>query len=608
MGQYSKELLNFTEKSIFDIERPKYVGLGLDMVFDSPISPMIVFNMTTTQSEEDINYIRNNLFSIWPHYKDVIPFISNYKSFDIQGTMQNLMDTTTGFVDYSEISLYFIIDTAETPDSEAFYAKVNEIKTIREEIAHFTNPRCVLFLMFAANKPNSKELRSSLTELYEGDHFGLDLVVLVCNQLRSGAFVTNDRERTGELVSVILLSNGGSSSELKVIGLDGFKVVTIKAFHQEKPYLDISQVIINRIFLKIQEMIRNQNYRFDISSFLEKIGVNSVSHYFDLFEKRVTDSVIDESTLYLFPVNGPDKSIDINLLSYDDFNKITFNTLEAYLKKLIGSSEFFDIVVQERMVQEYREYLYKNFTLWELNSLQGHVDQLESEYLAGVRSNIEAGNRKVERVDFKYKSGVSTEPKFYSIFFEEIKKLCDNAQSMSESINELINEIGALRPVRDETICRYYQYITDEYIREHPSVLSDLLRVDILQQSDIKTAFINKIKELIAGIIASKSDVFSLPYVEELQLRLSHTSNEPFENVIKREVIDRDDNMNVFFKPEIGSARDLVTIFGKPPILLINSSKDLKRIADSVDYTVINTKSNSFIEKIDLYKIEKGNI
>ncbi len=608
MGQYSKELLTYTEKSIFDIERPKNVGLGLDMVFDSPISPMLVFNMTTTQSEADINYIRNNLFSIWPHYKDVIPFISNYKSFNIQETMQNLMDSTTGFVDYSEIRLYFIIDTSETPDSAAFYAKINEIKAIKDEMAHFSNPRCILFLMFAANKPNSKEIRSSLTALYDGDHFGLDLVVLVSNQLRSGAFVTNDRERTGELVSVILLSNGGSSSELKVLGLDGFKVVTVNALHQEKAYSDISQVIINRIFLKIQELIRNQNYKFDIPGFLEKIGINSVSHYFELFERRVTDSVIDESTLYLFPVNGPDKSIDINLLSYDDFNQVTFCTLEAYLKKLIGSSEFFDAVVQERMVQEYREYLYKNFTLWELNSLQGHVEQLESEYLAGVRSNVDAGSRIVERVDFKYKSGVSTEPRFYSIFFDELKKLCDNAQNMSESINELINEIGALRPVRDETICKYYQYLTDEYIRDHPSVLSDLLRVDILQLADIKTAFINKIKELIAGIIATKSDVFSLPYVEELQVRLSHTSNEPFENVIKREVIDRDDNMSVFFKPEIGSARDLKTIFGKPPILLINSSNDLKKIADSVDYTVINTKSNSFIEKIDLFRIEKENI
>ena len=606
MDQYSKELLSYTEKSIFDVERPKDVGLGLDKVFDSPISPMIVFNMTSTQSVEDIDYIQNNLFSIWPHYKDVIPFVSDYSSFNVQDNMQNLMSTATGFDDYNEIRLYFMVDTSEMPNREAFFDKLNEIKKIRNEISHYSNPKCILFLLFAANLESSKEIRSSLSDLYEGDHFGLDLVVLVSNQLRSGAFVSSDRERIGELVSFILLTNGGSSSELNVIGVDGFKVVTIKAFHQEKPYKDISQVIINRIFYKIQELIRDQHHTFEITEFLEKIGVNQVSHCFEIFEKYNKDSVIDEAELYFFPVNGPDKNIDINLLSYDDFNQMTFFTLEAYLKRLIGSSQYFDDIVKERMIQEYREYLYKKFTLWELNTLQGHIEQLEREYLAGVNGTVDAGKRIVEKVNFRYKSGVSTAPEFYSGFFDEIRKLCDNAKNMSESINELINEIGALRPVRDETIRKYYQFITDEYFREHTSVLSDLLRVDILQQADIKTAFINKIKELIDGIIATKSDVFSLPYVEELQIRLSHTSNEPFVNVIRREVIEREDNMKVYFRPEIGSARDIQTIFGKPPVLLIN--KELKDIAASVDYTVANTMSNSFIEKIDLYKIEKGNI
>ena len=608
MGQYSKELLSYTEKSIFECERPKNVGLGLDMVFDSPTSPMVVFNMTTTQSAEDIDYIKNSLFSIWPHYKDVIPFISDYKNYDIQETMRNLMDSTTGFEDYGELRLYFIVDTSEMPDCAAFYDKINEIKKIREDMSHFSSPRCVLFLMFAANKPNSNEIRASLKDLYEDDHFGLNLVVLVSNQLRSGALVSNDRERIGELISVILLSNGGSSSELKVIGMNDFKVVTINASHQEKPRPDISQVIIKRIFFKIQELIRDQNQNFDISNSLEKIGVNPVSHYFDLFEKQAKDSVIDESTLYLFPVDGPDKNLDINLLSYDDFNQMTFFTLEAYLKKLIGSSKFFDEVVKERMVREYCEYLYRNFTLWELNSLQGHIDQLESEYLSGVRTNVDAGNRIVERVDFKYKSGISTNPEFYSIFFDELKKLCDSAQNMRESINELINEIGALRPVKDETIRKFYELLTDEYFKDHPSVLSDLLRVDILQQSDIKNAFIKKIEALISNIVASRSDIYCLPYVKELQVRLSHTSTVPFVAVIKQDIVDRDDNMKMYFKPEIGAARDIITIFGKPPILLINTSQDLKTIADSVDYTVINTMSDSFIEKIDLFKIEKGNI
>ena len=610
MGQYSKELLSYTENKIIDCERPKNVGMGLGMVFDSPTSPMIVFNMTTTQTVKDINFLQNNLFSIWPHYKDVIPFISDYKNYDIQEIMRILMDSTTGFENYSELLLYFIVDTSEMEDSEAFYGKINEIKNIREDLSHFSTPRCVLFLLFEANKPNSNEIRESFKNLYNDDHLGLDIVVIVSNQLRSGALVSNDRERIGELISVILLSNGGSSSELKVIGMNDFKVVTINASHQEKPRPDISQVIIKRIFFKIQELIRDQNQNFDISNSLEKIGVNPVSHYFDLFEKQAKDSVIDESTLYLFPVDGPDKNLDINLLSYDDFNQMTFFTLEAYLKKLIGSSKFFDEVVKERMVREYCEYLYRNFTLWELNSLQGHIDQLESEYLSGVRTNVDAGNRIVERVGFKYKSGISTNPEFYSIFFDELKKLCDSAQNMRESINELINEIGALRPVKDETntLIPFYQFITDEYLREHPSVLSDLLRVDILQQSDIKNAFIKKIESLIANVIASKSDIFSLPYVKELQVRLSHFSNVPFVTFIKQGIVDRDDNMKMYFKPEIGAARDVITIFGKPPILLINTSQDLKTIADSVDYTVINTMSDTFIEKIDLFRIEKGNI
>ena len=606
MGLFSKDLISFTERSIFDIERPKNVGLGLDTVFDSPISPMIVFNLTTTQSAEDIDYIKNSLFSIWPHYRDVIPFISDYENFNIQEAMRNMMDSSTGFADYSEIRLYFIVDTAEMSDFAAFHEKLEQIRQIKEEISHYTSPRCILYLMFSANKANSNDIRNSLGELYENDHFGLDAVIIVSNQLRSGAFVSNDRERMGELISFILLSNGGSSPDLKILGFDDFKILTIKAFHQEKPYSDISQVIINRIFLRIQELIRNQNQRFDISEYLEKIGVNPVTHYFYLFEKDAKDSVVDKADLYFFPVDGPDKNIDIDLLSYEDFNKMTFYTLEAYLGNLIGSSRFFETVVQDRMIQDYRDSLYKRFTLWELNSLQGHVDQLKDKYLDGVRGNVVAGNSIVERIDFRYKTGISVEPRFYSAFFEELKKLCDNAQKMSESINELINEIGMMRPVRDDTICKFYQYITDEYLREHNDVLSDLLRVDILQQTDIKSAFINKVKNLIASIIASKSDVFSLPYVEELQIRLSHTSNEPFVNVIKREVIDRDDNMKVYFKPEIGSARDLKTIFGKPPVLLIN--KDLEAIASSVDYTVVNTMSNSFIEKIDLYRIEKGNI
>ncbi len=601
MASNREELIRYTEHKILEVERPKDIGLGLDTQFDSPKCPMLVVNMSSTLSEDRIYQIESDLFSIWPRYREVIPFVSDYKQADYKAVVEKLMDYNNNFAKYTYVILYFVVDTSEFKSKDEFYAKLHEIEQIKAQVAGYASPKCLLFLLYSANAPVSEELRAVLKDLYAEEHFGLDMVVVVSNQLSIGAYVSDDRERIRELTTIILLSNAVGAGGANPITLNEFKVVTLRLHHQEKPYSDISKVIITRIFLRIQELIATKNPIFVESEFLKMIGVNSVTHFFDLFEKSVGNQIIEEAELDYFPMKDPDANYDLNLLSYDDFNSMCFGTLEAYLQRKIRNSEFYDPVKKERLEQEYRDFLYQNFTLWDLKAMMGKVGHLRRMYEEGINTD-NTSNGVLEAFEFKYKTGISTDPEFYSVFFDAIQKLCDDAEVYSNSLNKLIGEIASMQPVQDKELREYYQRITDDYINTNPKVIEDLLRVDILQQADFEGAFIKKIEELIDRIITSNSQIFSLPFVLAL-VKLWGTA--PVNEIAN--AIARSDNMRLYFRPQVGTTGDLDTIFGNP-VLLINQDGPLKNIIDTKQFNVLNTMSDSFIEKIDVLEIKEGNI
>lgn len=606
MTSHRERLITFTEHKIMEAERPADVGLNLGIQFDRPKCPMLVLNMSSTLSDDHIYQLKNDLFSIWPRYSEIIPFISELNGIDYRSTVEGLMDYNNNFAKYNFVLLYFIVDTSDFSNAEDFTRKLEEIKRVKEQIANFATPKCVLFLLFSANGPASDEIRSEMRGLYHGEHSGLDLVVIVSNLLSVGAYVKEYRERIRELTPIILLTNGGGSGGANPLQLNEFRVVTIKAKHWEKPYSDIAKVIITQIFLSIQNRLRlvTTNSRFDETDVMRKIGVDSISHRFELFEKEVKDSsIIEEEELDFFPISDPYTSIDPSLMSYEDFDAMTFGTLEAFLQERIRSSEFYDPQKREQLAREYRDYLYTNLYLWDLNAMMGRVPLLKARYEEGI-NNASSEKGILEVFKAKYKTNISIDKGFYSLFFDEIEKACKEANGYGSFLNSLINSIVAIQFVTDEKMCSHYRQLTETYISNNPNEIEDLLKVDVLQESDYENAFIEKIEELISNIISENSQLFSLPFV----LSLIHIWGVTSINDLADEITNSE-NTKLYFRPIIGTTGDLSSIFGNNSVLLINKNGELASAINTDQFHyVMDTMSDSFIDKMDLLEIKEGNI
>ena len=142
MASNREELIRYTEHKILEVERPKDIGLGLDTQFDSPKCPMLVVNMSSTLSEDRIYQIKSDLFSIWPRYREVIPFISDYKQADYKAVVEKLMDYNNNFAKYTYVILYFVVDTSEFKSKDEFYAKLREIEQIKAQVAGYATLKC----------------------------------------------------------------------------------------------------------------------------------------------------------------------------------------------------------------------------------------------------------------------------------------------------------------------------------------------------------------------------------------------------------------------------------------------------------------------------------
>lgn len=607
MTSYIDELIKYTEHIIRDKERPRTVALGNDSAYDRPQWPMVVINMSYSLDEDQIYQLKSDLFSIWPRYKEVIPFINGHAENNYFAIVNRLLDVNNRFCSYDQLLLYLYVDTSEFNGKEDFVERLSEINEIRLQLSQFrVSLKCVLFLMFSANDSSSDEIRSVLKDLYVEDHFNLDLVVVLGNQLNNFAIITDDRDRIRELTTIILLSNGGGDQRINPITFDGFRLVTIQSNRLEKAYSDISMIIITKIFNEIQNRVL-QETEFDASIFLKKVGVDENSHYFTIFDKSVQEShvldLLSEEILF-FPTEEPIDTPNVDSLTYDRYNEMTMGTLKAYLDEHIRSSEFFDPIKQEHISIEYLEYLYQNLSLCDLKAMSGNVDLLISFYIKDVCLAKTFGKSITDIFASRYKAGISENPEFYSLFFKTIDKLCKDAERYSRTILDLIPDIAAMGSVDNDNLRDYYQQIVDSYIRNNPQEFDRVLRIEVLQQPDYASAFIKEVERLINNIVTAYSDIFKLPYVEELRHRLN---DESAKGIIQKEITLNKQNLREFYCSVLDSEDAPRPVFTKP-VLLINQNGSLKDIQGLKEYSVINTMSDSFVEKIMLLGLNDSNI
>ncbi len=497
--------------------------------------------------------IASNLFEIWPQYQRELSFIgvsslhdnirycsmqfeentvktSDLTSEGVAGVVTSLFGLKNHFQDRSKLFAYYVYDTTSATSVDEYF-KWMSILTDTKKALGVDSLDMLDMLIFLLNENFGRrnvanQIRNELSGYYDNYEKNKCNSIFLLSNKRSDHAILEDWNICYRIAtSVMLLSNNEDAN----VSSKFFSkhILTASYSREEKPSEKIGQVIATELVDRVQENFSTVgSLSFDSEATLDKVGLSNDGTFaiLDEYVSSVLEKFLPSADqLEYFPRHTMDSSYYVSQLSAKEFNELTMNSWNAYLRQIVNSAKekiFVDSGIRDSWRKSYKEYLHSKLTTSEVVYLYNYVEELQGKVEQKVMPSQESEVLSAARKTLSYL--LSSDPEILNIFYDEIKVQSEKANSFLNEWNALVLSRQNLFSVRDENINSFYSRKVQDFF-DHMG--HDFNR-DIRETRDVQS-LVSIIESTLDKIIDG-DPVFSAPFEDELESRLNekqHTAD-----------------------------------------------------------------------------------
>lgn len=547
---------------------------------------------------------------------------------DLRSRVTTMMSNGAIFSDMSHINVYFILDTTMLTDEtfEEGYLIIEKLKEVLR-VPVLSNLMVVLNDSLDLNDKSSA-IRNKLYEVYKSDECGdsdrhlYDAVYILSNRLKNGQYINLDPNSPEYLeynlfANIILLTNTNDGEHQKRVSeLYGSRVPAFLTAYRNisKPCKDICKIVLKRTMEIVRDSIDAQNdSNISVEEIVSKtIGVSNTVFPFgdEFYRDYIVPKFPDNSAIKYLPYRG-------NCIGkkYDDINSETKNCLDLFVK-----NNYYDVI--DKIIEDNNGVLLKKakeLIASKINSTYSKILQSTTVDIKTVVSNVfsnyknysDNGNGEIISV-INYRTKRKAMEKFEDIISDAFCDVVENITCSRVNFATLFKEIELMNTVSEEGLRQnlktYYEDKVNMYFMDHnrKTEISQKILTECKSTEDV----ICHIFELLRNILNSDK-VFSVPFVEELIMRVESVSGQvDIGTLVSQELIKGLNDRVSMYSFNVFRERSYEAYFINTSAEnneLYNSLK-LRENNQTIPITYFNTLSNEMIESIWIYRATEDNL
>ena len=535
-------LIHRFEQRVHQFERHQ---LG-ELIGKEPHYPMVVL-LLGEEAIAGFPYVASHLYQLWPSYSNELLFLgitkgangaayseltleedevrSNRISSDgIGDKVSALFGLRSHFQDRSRLIIYQIVDTTRFGSEEDFLSWVSVSQEVKRSfVDQSLDTLEQLIVMLNENIGERQRVAARIKNLLPELTGSMGLSTLLLSNRRSDHTILEDWESCYRVIAnTIALTNNSDGQAAG--GLFNKGVFTAAYACEEKPILKIGHVVVKKIIDRLsRESFGAVNMPMSDKQMAEKLGLNSerTLTLLDAYaEKYLLKMLPTPEQLELFPRNEFVEYDDLSLLTEKDFNALTMNSWDSFLRMIIRRTQETvarDNATKAEWKREYEEIITNSFSISELIWLRDHEDEVRKLLTSARQPSSDAQVMNAAKTRIKYM--LSSSPEIMDIFVGTIRELGDAAVEFLNKWNKLVKSGLSVHAIRDANLTQFYNRRVQDFFDHNEARISESFR-----RINSMPALEEYLTEMIDDIIESDA-VFSAPFEDELEERLQEEAS-----------------------------------------------------------------------------------
>lgn len=612
-----KKMLDITEKETLSgyvkqqlEKKEQHIGNAIAAV--KPISPFLIFSygMVSKRILEDI---QNRILGLWPHLQSRVCIycvetknnmieIRNYGSEelknlikeDIDDKIDELKAAKNGFVDFTKVKVYHIVNTTEIGTDEKYDRIQSEISYVNKMISDKEQMQFYLLDERTRNQQNAKYFRNRMGRVEIDLQEERNTLVFLSNVMNNNTIIPEVEDNRGNLIAIFIALDNA----LKIVNNLSGKVLTAKYGEAVKSNEDLIYAILHTLLGEILEKIQGKLKDKEWNTLVDKMGISDEYGKFQIMQDYVEsrdELKLTQELLDVFPINDPEAKLSIKS-TYKAINESSMGAVEAYiilnveqkieqLRKEASGESIFDI--QDR----YRKKIQGNMTISDFYYLRNSMDE--------IRSILE----KTTTPDYQDKpleSAVSIAKTYQyskaSNISEQLEGVLNGYIEAAKDIVKYVEKELQAQNVYDnrgDDLTQYYCGIVSNYIRLHGDKFAGLLQAQSLE--DFKSSLRDFIRQLISG-----EPVFVMPLEAVVNQYLSANEEQAVSYLKKKLSTEANNRQYLKLASPVSKALSQLVIFNEGSRIRNQLEEPLGRL----DYDCTDLGYSDSISAIQVFPVE----
>lgn len=612
-----KKMLDITEKETLSgyvkqqlEKKEQHIGNAIAAV--KPISPFLIFSygMVSKRILEDI---QNRILGLWPHLQSRVCIycvetknnmieIRNYGSEelknlikeDIDDKIDELKAAKNGFVDFTKVKVYHIVNTTEIGTDEKYDRIQSEISYVNKMISDKEQMQFYLLDERTRNQQNAKYFRNRMGRVEIDLQEERNTLVFLSNVMNNNTIIPEVEDNRGNLIAIFIALDNA----LKIVNNLSGKVLTAKYGEAVKSNEDLIYAILHTLLGEILEKIQGKLKDKEWNTLVDKMGISDEYGKFQIMQDYVEsrdELKLTQELLDVFPINDPEAKLSIKS-TYKAINESSMGAVEAYiilnveqkieqLRKEASGESIFDI--QDR----YRKKIQGNMTISDFYYLRNSMDE--------IRSILE----KTTTPDYQDKpleSAVSIAKTYQyskaSNISEQLEGVLNGYIEAAKDIVKYVEKELQAQNVYDnrgDDLTQYYCGIVSNYIRLHGDKFAGLLQAQSLE--DFKSSLRDFIRQLISG-----EPVFVMPLEAVVNQYLSANEEQAVSYLKKKLSTEANNRQYLKLASPVSKALSQLVIFNEGSQIRNQLEEPLGRL----NYDCTDLGYSDSISAIQVFPVE----
>ena len=585
------DLKKGVEETLRQLGQANHLSQGV-----SPDNPLIIF----FYGKDDIaayHTIASYLGNIWPQYRTDIYYISikltgsSYTLYQLTSEGKRILDDIrfdelvlrpfeqeTLFANKASLNMPFICWSQDFEDIAAYKQYLHVMEKLKEQVQlsladkTLRTPLFILGNESRTYRETFQAICQSLKDFSIEEHVA-DTVFLLSNHVQGGTILSGYQRHYQALAAILAITNYQGQHYY----LHG-KVVTSAYQRREKPFEEISQVLLSQLLIRMDQELWSD-------SFGDEAGVRG------RFEKVLSSSLqgiktpaIFETMLQALPRRDSGLLSDLSHKTASQLNDLTMGIFDAYLSNLAKETVADSSVFREQIEFTLNDKLIRKDWLSLESQLVQISHALESMEEPGATIKAQA------YADGKYRQQVLLASKQFlsDLIVDKAKKIRD----FKTIFQAYLDDLTILPTIRDQGLVDHYQrqfatfWSNQDYRKEFQSLYTDEQLSDFI---------IGVIGDLVKAI-----PVLSQSFEDELAVRWQQTQQQGG-NLFQTIYNDFSQNNQIFFNPNS-------TLTKGDTIILINNQQHQASFAQYLhqhikDAVYYDTANGNMAEVVTFYSL-----